>query len=55
VLAAIERVERAYNKLRRLPTLGRRQQPGTHHGGWVPEFDRDYLERVTGWFDRYLK
>jgi dipeptidyl aminopeptidase/acylaminoacyl peptidase len=29
--------------------------PGTHHGGWAPEFERDYLERVTGWFERHLK
>ncbi|MBM4220208.1 MAG: S9 family peptidase [Gammaproteobacteria bacterium] len=29
--------------------------PGAHHGGWPKEFERDYLERVTAWFDRYLK
>ncbi len=29
--------------------------PGAHHGGWPKEFDRDYLERVLAWFDRYLK
>jgi dipeptidyl aminopeptidase/acylaminoacyl peptidase len=29
--------------------------PGVHHGGWPKEFERDYLERVTAWFDRYLK
>jgi dipeptidyl aminopeptidase/acylaminoacyl peptidase len=29
--------------------------PGTHHGGWSQEFDRDYLERVRAWFDKYLK
>jgi dipeptidyl aminopeptidase/acylaminoacyl peptidase len=29
--------------------------PGAHHGGWSKEFERDYLERVRAWFDRYLK
>ncbi len=29
--------------------------PGAHHGGWPAEFERDYLERVLAWFDRYLK
>jgi dipeptidyl aminopeptidase/acylaminoacyl peptidase len=29
--------------------------PGVHHGGWPPEFERDYLERVVAWFDKYLK
>ena len=29
--------------------------PGAHHGGWPAEFERDYLERVRAWFDRYLK
>jgi len=29
--------------------------PGAHHGGWPKEFERDYLERVTAWFDKYLK
>ena len=29
--------------------------PGAHHGGWPKEFERDYLERVRAWFDRYLK
>ncbi len=29
--------------------------PGMHHGGWTPEFERDYLERVVAWFDKYLK
>jgi dipeptidyl aminopeptidase/acylaminoacyl peptidase len=29
--------------------------PGVHHGGWPPEFERDYLERVVTWFDKYLK
>jgi dipeptidyl aminopeptidase/acylaminoacyl peptidase len=29
--------------------------PGMHHGGWDPEFERDYLERVVAWFDKYLK
>ena len=29
--------------------------PGAHHGGWPKEFERDYLERVLAWFDRYLK
>ena len=29
--------------------------PGAHHGGWPAGFERDYLERVLAWFDRYLK
>ena len=29
--------------------------PGAHHGGWPKEFERDYLERVLAWFDKYLK
>ena len=29
--------------------------PGMHHGGWDPEFEQDYLERVRAWFDKYLK
>lgn len=29
--------------------------PGVHHGGWPKEFERDYLERVQAWFDKYLK
>ena len=29
--------------------------PGMHHGDWDPEFQRDYLERVRAWFDKYLK
>ena len=29
--------------------------PGAHHGGWPTEFERDYLERVTAWFDKHLK
>ena len=29
--------------------------PGAHHGGWSKEFERDYLERVRAWFDKYLK
>jgi dipeptidyl aminopeptidase/acylaminoacyl peptidase len=29
--------------------------PGAHHGGWPTEFEKDYLERVRTWFDRYLK
>lgn len=29
--------------------------PGTHHGGWDTAFERDYLERVAAWFDKYLK
>ncbi len=29
--------------------------PGAHHGGWPKAYERDYLERVTAWFDRYLK
>ena len=29
--------------------------PGAHHGDWSAEFDRDYLQRVQQWFDKYLK
>jgi len=29
--------------------------PDAHHGGWPKEYQRDYLERVRAWFDRYLK
>ena len=29
--------------------------PGTHHGDWDSEFDRDYYDRVREWFDKYLK
>ena len=29
--------------------------PGMHHGGWPPEFERDYLERIVAWFDKYLQ
>lgn len=28
--------------------------PGAHHGGWPAEYDKDYLQRVVAWFDRYL-
>jgi dipeptidyl aminopeptidase/acylaminoacyl peptidase len=29
--------------------------PGMHHSDWTPEFERDYLDRVRAWFDKYLK
>ncbi len=29
--------------------------PDTHHGGWAPEFERDYLNRVREWFNKYLQ
>ncbi len=29
--------------------------PGAHHGNWDERFDRDYLERMVAWFDRYLR
>jgi dipeptidyl aminopeptidase/acylaminoacyl peptidase len=29
--------------------------PGMHHGGWDTAFERDYLERVLAWFDKYVK
>lgn len=29
--------------------------PGAHHGGWDPRFEKDYLQRVVAWFDRYVK
>lgn len=28
--------------------------PGAHHGGWPLAFEKDYLERMVDWFDRYL-
>lgn len=27
--------------------------PDSHHGGWDERFDKDYLERVVAWFNRY--
>ncbi|HKR37929.1 MAG TPA: S9 family peptidase [Steroidobacteraceae bacterium] len=29
--------------------------PGTHHGGWSDEFERDRLVRIEQWFDKYLQ
>lgn len=29
--------------------------PNAHHGGWPKEYEQDYLQRVVGWFDRYVK
>lgn len=29
--------------------------PGTHHGGWSDEFERDRLVRIQEWFDKYLQ
>jgi dipeptidyl aminopeptidase/acylaminoacyl peptidase len=29
--------------------------PGTHHGGWSDEFERDRLVRIREWFDKYLQ
>ncbi len=29
--------------------------PDTHHGGWEERFDKDFLQRVVAWFDRYAK
>ena len=29
--------------------------PGTHHGGWSDDFERDRLVRVQQWFDKYLQ
>lgn len=29
--------------------------PDTHHGGWEERFDKDFLQRIVAWFDRYLK
>lgn len=29
--------------------------PDTHHGGWEERFDKDLLQRVVAWFDRYAK
>jgi dipeptidyl aminopeptidase/acylaminoacyl peptidase len=28
--------------------------PGTHHGGWSDDFEKDYLRRVLDWFDKYV-
>ncbi len=28
--------------------------PGMHHGGWSEEFDKDYLQRILDWFDKYV-
>lgn len=28
--------------------------PGTHHGGWSEDFEKDYLQRVLDWFDKYV-
>ncbi len=28
--------------------------PGTHHGGWSDEFERDRLSRMHAWFDAHL-
>jgi dipeptidyl aminopeptidase/acylaminoacyl peptidase len=29
--------------------------PGTHHGGWSDDFERDRLLRIQQWFDKYLQ
>ncbi|MGI9262937.1 MAG: alpha/beta hydrolase family protein, partial [Woeseiaceae bacterium] len=29
--------------------------PGVHHGGWPDEYEKDYLQRIVTWFDRYTK
>jgi dipeptidyl aminopeptidase/acylaminoacyl peptidase len=29
--------------------------PGTHHGGWSDDFERDRLMRIQQWFDKYLQ
>ncbi|HEX7720002.1 MAG TPA: S9 family peptidase [Woeseiaceae bacterium] len=29
--------------------------PDSHHGGWDPRFEKDVLERIVAWFDRYTK
>lgn len=29
--------------------------PDSHHGGWPERFERDYWERVIGWFERFNK
>jgi dipeptidyl aminopeptidase/acylaminoacyl peptidase len=28
--------------------------PGTHHGGWSDEFEKDRLVRIRDWFDKHL-
>lgn len=27
--------------------------PDSHHAGWDERFEKDYLQRIIGWFDRY--
>ncbi len=29
--------------------------PDVHHGGWPAAYEKDYLERIVAWFDRYLE
>lgn len=29
--------------------------PDSHHGGWDARFEKDVLERIVSWFDRYTK
>ena len=29
--------------------------PGVHHGGWGESFEKDYLVRVTDWFNHYVR
>lgn len=28
--------------------------PGTHHGGWTEDFEKDRLRRTHEWFDKHL-
>jgi dipeptidyl aminopeptidase/acylaminoacyl peptidase len=28
--------------------------PDMHHGGWLEEFEKDYLQRILDWFDHYV-
>ena len=29
--------------------------PDSHHGGWSPEYEKDYNRRIVEWFDKYVK
>jgi len=29
--------------------------PNSHHGGWNPNFEKDFYTRIVGWFDQYAK
>jgi dipeptidyl aminopeptidase/acylaminoacyl peptidase len=29
--------------------------PDTHHSDWDEEYDKDFITRIVGWFDKYVK